>query len=163
LKLIVSDGGSGLIKALEFIYPDADHQRCWAHKLRNVADDVNKCDEKRVIAGAQRIYTAPNRRAATKAFKRWRDRWILVYPKAVKCVEKDLDSLLTFFDYPEEMQVTLRTTNIIERSFKEVRRRTRPIGCFNNVESCERILYAIVVYLNAKWETEPLKEFAHNT
>ena len=163
LKLIVSDGGSGLIKALEFIFPDADHQRCWAHKLRNVVDDINKSDEKRVIAGARRIYRAPNRRAATKAFKRWRDRWIGVYSKAVRCVEKDLESLLTFFDYPEEMRVTLRTTNIIERSFKEVRRRTRPIGCFNNVKSYERVLYAIVVYLNAQWETEPLKQFAHNT
>lgn len=161
LRLIVSDGGSGLIKALEFLYPDADHQRCWAHKLRNVADKVKKCDQKRVIAGARRIYLSPNRKAATLAFKRWRDRWIGVYRSAVKCVETDLESLLLFFDYPEEVWVTLRTTNIIERSFKEVRRRTRPIGCFNNVQSCERIIYAIVVYLNAKWETKPLKEFAH--
>ena len=163
LKLIASDGGGGLIKALEFIYPDADHQRCWAHKLRNVAEKVKKVDQKQVIAGARRIYRAPNRRAATKAFKRWRDRWINVYRKAVECVEKDLESLLTFFNYPEEMWVAIRTTNLIERSFKEVRRRTRPIGCFNNVESCERIIYAICVYLNAKWETKPLKEFAHNT
>ena len=163
LKLIVSDGGSGLIGALEFIYPHAAHQRCWAHKLRNVADKVKKADQKRVIAGARRIYLARNRRAATKAFQRWRDRWIGVYRPAVACVERDLESLLTCFDYPEKMRVTLRTTNVIERSFREVRRRTRPIGCFNNVESCERILYAIITYLNAQWETKPLMEFAHNT
>jgi len=163
LELIVSDGGSGLIKALEFFYPGAGHQRCWAHKLRNVADKVKKVDQKRVVAGARRIYRARNRRAATKAFHRWRDRWIGVYRSAVLCVERDLESLLTFFDYPEEMRVTLRTTNVIERSFREVRRRTRPIGCFNNIESCERIIYAIVTYLNAKWETTPLKEFAHNS
>lgn len=163
LRLIVSDGGRGLLSAIEFLYPDADHQRCWAHKLRNVADQVKDIDQKRVIAGARRIYRAPNRRAATQAFKRWRDRWIGVYRKAVECVEKDLESLLLFFDYPEETWVMLRTTNYIERSFKEVRRRTRPIGCFNNIESCERILYAIIVYLNAKWESKPLKEFAHNT
>jgi putative transposase len=163
LELIASDGGSGLIKALEFFYPGAGHQRCWAHKLRNVADKVKKVDQKRVIAGARRIYLARNRRAATKAFHRWRDRWVGVYPSAVSCVERDLESLLTFFSYPEQMRVTLRTTNIIERSFKEVRKRTRPIGCFNNVQSCERIIYAIVTYLNAKWETTPLKEFAHKT
>lgn len=163
LKLVASDGGSGLIKAIEFIFPDADHQRCWAHKLRNVADKVKKCDQKRIIAGARRIYRARNRRAATNAFKRWSDRWIGVYPDAVKCVETDLESLLLFFDYPEETWVMLRTTNYIERSFKEVRRRTRPIGCFNNIKSCERILYAIIVYLNAKWETRPLEQFAHNT
>jgi len=163
LKLIVSDGASGLINAIEFLYPDADHQRCWAHKLRNVADKVKKIDQKRVIAGARRIYSAPNRRAATMAFKRWRERWIGVYRSAVECVEVDLESLLLFFDYPEETWVMLRTTNYIERSFKEVRRRTRPIGCFNNVKSCERILYAIITYLNAKWETKPLRQFAHNT
>jgi putative transposase len=163
LRLVVSDGGTGLIKALEFLYPDADHQRCWAHKLRNVAEKVRKCDQKQVIAGARRIYRAHNRRAATKAFKRWRDRWIGVYRRAVHCIERDLESLLLFFDYPEEVWVTLRTTNIIERSFREVRRRTRPIGCFNNTDSCERIIYAICVYLNAKWETEPLRQFAHNS
>lgn len=163
LTLVATDGGGGLIKALEFFYPNADHQRCWAHKLRNVADKVKKADQKQVIAGARRIYKARNRSAATKAFKRWRDRWIGVYRSAVMCVERDLESLLTFFNYPQEMRVMLRTTNSIERSFREVRRRTRPIGCFNNNDSCERIIYAIIVYLNAQWETKPLKEFAHNT
>jgi len=163
LELIVSDGGTGLIKAIEFLFPDVDHQRCWAHKLRNVADKVNKADQPRVLAGAKRIYLAANRKAATRAFRRWSDRWLPVYPKAVRCLEKDLDSLLVVFDYPVPMRVTLRTTNVIERSFREVRRRTRPIGCFNNVHSCDRITYAIFVYLNAKWETAPLKEFAHNS
>ena len=163
LELIVSDGGSGLVKAIPFLFVDVDHQRCWAHKLRNVADKVNKADQPQVLAGAKRIYLAAHRRAATRAFRRWSDRWLPVYPKAVRCLEKDLDSLLVFFDYPAPMRVTLRTTNVIERSFREVRRRTRPIGCFNNVNSCDRITYAICIYLNRKWETAPLKEFAHNS
>jgi transposase-like protein len=163
LKVIVSDGGGGLIKAIEFLYPHVDHQRCWAHKLRNVADKVKKIDQKRVIAGARRIYLSPDRRTATRAFRRWSDRWLPVYASAVRCLEKDLDSLLTVLDYPIPMRVTLRTTNVIERSFKEVRKRTRPIGCFNNAPSCERIIYAICLYLNAKWEIHPLPEFAHNT
>jgi putative transposase len=163
LELIVSDGGTGLIKALEFLYPHVAHQRCWAHKLRNVADKVKKVDQKRVLAGAKRIYLAPDRRSAIRAFKRWRDRWVHAYQAAVRCVEKDLETLLVFFDYPAPMRVTLRTTNLIERSFKEVRRRTRPIACFTNAASCERIIYAVVVYQNAKWEREPLPEFAHNT
>jgi transposase-like protein len=71
--------------------------------------------------------------------------------------------LLTFFDFPAEMREHIRTTNFIERSFKEVRRRTRPIGCFNNAESCERIIYAVFVYLNSKWESDPLIQFAHNS
>jgi transposase-like protein len=163
LLLIVSDGGGGLIKALPYIYPQVKHQRCWAHKLRNIADKVNKADEKRVLSGAKRIYLAPHRKAALQAFRRWRDRWIDQYPKAVRCLEKDLDTLLTFFDFPTDMRIHIRTTNYIERSFKEVRRRTRPISCFANVESCERIMYAIFVYLNSRWESKPLIEFAHNS
>jgi len=163
LELIVIDGGGGLVKALEYVYPQVKKQRCWAHKLRNIADKVNKADERRVLAGAKKIYLAPHRKAALKAFRRWRDRWINQYPQAVKCLQNDLDTLLTFFDFPTEMREHIRTTNFIERSFREVRRRTRPISCFVNAESCERIMYAVFVYLNSKWESDPLSEFAHNS
>lgn len=163
LELIVSDGSPGLGKAIEYLYPHVKHQRCWAHKLRNVADKVRKDDQKLVLAGAKKIYTAPHRKAALEAFKRWRDRWGNQYPKAVRCIEKDLESLLVCFDFPKEMRQHIRTTNLIERSFREVRRRTRPIGCFNNVESCERIIYAVMIYQNAQWEGKPLPLFAHNT
>jgi putative transposase len=163
LKLVVSDGGQGLVKTLPYIYPQVKHQRCWAHKLRNIADKVNRMDEKRVLSGVKKIYLAPTRRDARKAFRRWRDRWINQYPKAVACLEKDLDTLLTFFDFPPEIWEHIRTTNYIERSFKEVRRRTRSISCFANAESCERIMYAIFIYLNSKWESDPLIQFAHNS
>lgn len=163
LELIVSDGSRGLVKAIEFFYPHVKHQRCWAHKLRNVADKVNKHDVTPVLAGAKKIYQAPHRKAAMKIFSRWRDRWFDQYPKAVRCLEKDLDTLLTCFDFPKELRRHIRTTNMIERSFKEVRRRTRPIGCFNNTESCERIIYAVIAYQNAQWEEKTLLKFAHNT
>jgi hypothetical protein len=163
LELIVSDGSPGLGKAIEYLYPHVKHQRCWAHKLRNVADKVRYDYQKLVLAGAKRIPASATRKAAIEAFKRWRDRWINQYPQAVRCIEKDLDTLLACFDFPKEMRKHIRTTNLIERSFKEVRRRTRPIGCFNNVESCERIIYAVMIYLNARWEGKPLLQFAHNT
>ncbi len=163
LELVVSDGSPGLVKALEYLYPQVRHQRCWVHKLRNVADKVNVRDQKLVTAGARKIYLAPHRKAALKAFKRWRDRWITQYPRAVRCLENDLESLLACFDFPEELRKYIRTTNLIERSNKEVRRRTRPIGCFNNTASCDRITYAVVTYQNAQWERKPLPQFAHNT
>jgi putative transposase len=163
LELIVSDGGSGLVNALTYVYAAVKHQRCWAHKLRNIADKVNKADEKRVLAGVKKIYLAPHRKAALRAFRCWRDRWINQYPQAVRCLERDLDTLLTFFDFPTEMREHIRTTNFIERSFKEVRRRTRSISCFANADSCERIMYAIFVYLNSKWESDPINECAHNS
>jgi len=59
--------------------------------------------------------------------------------------------------------VKLRTTNVIERCFREVRRRTRPIGCFTNAASCDRIIYAVFHRLNTLWQDRPLKEFTQFT
>jgi len=71
------------------------------------------------------------------------------YPKAVKCLRDDLDDLLTFFGFADpSFRRKVRTTNAIERVFREVRRRTRPMGVFENRTSIERILYAVFMYEN---------------
>jgi putative transposase len=121
LELVVTDGAPGLIAALKFIYPHARHQRCWFHKLQNVSGCVRKKDQPEVIAGARAIYQAPTRREAVAAFRQWRTRWRSPYPKAVACLEKDLQELLAHLDYPVRMRSKLRTTNAIERCFREVR------------------------------------------
>jgi putative transposase len=163
LELIASDGCKGFIAALAHIYPDVKHQLCWVHKLRNVAEKVNKRDENLVLAGARKIYRAPHRKAAQGAFKRWKNQWGNQYPGAIKCVEVDLDNLLTCFDFPKKMRKHIRTTNLIERSFREVRKRTRPISCFGNAQSCERVIYAVIVYENSKLEGKPFMKSAHNS
>ena len=163
LELIVSDGSPGLVKAIEYLYPHVEASALLGPQAAQRRRQGEMRDQRIVLAGAKKIPTAPHRKAAIEAFKRWRDRWINQYPKAVRCLEKDLESLLTCFDFPKELRRHIRTTNLIERSFREVRRRTRPIGCFNNVESCERIIYAVMIYQNAQWEGKPLPQFAHNT
>jgi transposase-like protein len=70
--------------------------------------------------------------------------------------------LLNFYSCPKEIWIKLRTTNVIERAFREVRRRTRPMSCFNNDQSIERIVYAVLSRLNEQWGKKPLKEFTHN-
>jgi len=67
--------------------------------------------------------------------------------------------LLNFYNCPKEIRKKLRTTNVIERAFREVRRRIRPMSCFNNEQSIERILYAVLNHLNEQWGKKPLKEF----
>lgn len=96
-------------------------------------------------------------------FKQWRSQYKNLYEKAVKCLEKDLDELLNFLDFEEEHWRKIRTTNVIERAFREVRRRTRPMSSFTNKASCERIIFGVISYLNKKWEDKPLKEFTHNS
>jgi len=77
----------------------------------------------------------------------------------VKQLEKDLPDLLAFFSFPKHLWKQLRTTNIIERCFVEVRRRTRPMVCFVNVQSIDRIIYSIFYRFNLEWKTRTLEVF----
>jgi transposase-like protein len=85
--------------------------------------------------------------------------WAHRRPNAVACVERDLDAQLNFFAVPQAHRVKVRTTNVIERAFREVRRRTRPISSFSDPESCDRIVYGVIRHLNRSWERKPLPEF----
>ncbi len=77
----------------------------------------------------------------------------------VKQLEKDLPDLLAFFSFTKHLWKQLRTTNIIERCFVEVRRRTRPMVCFVNVKSVDRIIYSIFYRFNLEWKTRTLDVF----
>jgi putative transposase len=151
LRLITTDGCPGLHAALEIVYPRVPRQRCWAHKLRNVAAKLPRKHQAACLRGAKRIYLAQHARQAGRRFRRWAAEWRSVAPKAVSCLEADLAELLAFYACPEPDWRKLRTTNAIERAFREVRRRTRPMSCFQNTASCERIIYAVISHLNERW------------
>jgi len=150
LGLIITDGNRGLENAVDYVYPQVKRQRCWAHKLRNVSNYLRKKDQDRCIRGVRAIYNAKNRQEAVGEYKKWAKKWEVVCPKAVKCIEKDLEELLNFYYCPKEIRIKVRTTNVIERAFREIRRRTRPMSCFNNTQSIERIVYAVLNHLNNK-------------
>ena len=162
-KLVVTDGCPGLHRALDTVYPYVPRQRCWVHKLRNVSNKLRVKDREGCLAGARLIYLAEHRKEAIEAYKSWELRWKLVNPEAVNCLGKDLDELLNFLDSPPAHRVKVRTTNAIERAFREVRRRTRPMSCFTNSRSVDRIIYGVVSHLNQKWKEKPLLEFTQNT
>ena len=163
LKLVVTDGCKGLHTALDVVYPYVPRQHCWVHKLRNVANLLKKCQQEECLAGARLIYQAQTRRAAVRAYWLWAKRWRAEAPKAVACLERDLEALLAFLACPTAHHKKVRTTNAIERCFREVRRRTRPMSCFNNDASCERIIYAVLSHLNRTWQGKPLPQFTHNS
>ncbi len=163
LGLVATDGNRGLENAVDTVYPHAKRQRCWAHKLRNVADKLRKRDQEQCIKEARNIYSASNRSEAIQELRSWTKRWKSTSPDAVKCLESDMEELLNFYSCPKEMRKKLRTTNVIERAFREVRRRTRPMTCFNNSQSIERIVYAVLNHLNSQWGLKPLKEFTHKS
>lgn len=163
-EIICADGGTGLISILPEVYPNIPLQRCWAHKMRNILDKVPKKKQKSVKRGLIKIYTARNITEARTYARRWTQSWIDVYPKAVKCLQDDLEDLLSFFQFPDsEFRRAIRTTNAIERRFKEVRRRTRPMGVFSNRTSVERILYAVFMYENINLGVCPVFMLTQNT
>jgi len=162
-ELIATDGGPGLHQALQIVYPKIVLQRCWAHKSRNVLDRVKKIDQPPVKRALNRISHAANRREATEAFWRFSSRWKKSYPKAVACLNKDFDQLLSFFQIKNtQLYSRLSTTNLIERAFREVRRRTRPMGVMAHTHSLERIVFAVFQHLNQNWSQRPL-QFTHNS
>lgn len=150
--LITTDGCAGLHAALDTIWPRIHRQRCWVHKLWNIA---SACKRKRHAEAcsddAKLIYLAQTKTEATNRFRHWAKTWQEKEPKAVNCLKKDLPEMLAFLDCPKEYWRKIRTSNVIERVFREVRRRIRPMNCFKNDASCERILYAIFFYMNRRW------------
>ena len=109
--------------------------------------------------GAQAIYRADHRRQAEAAFRAFRQRWQREYGPMVRRLERDLPELLSFFSFPRHLWKKLRTTNVIERCFVEVRRRTRPMVCFVNVKSVDRIIYSIFQRFSLEWKTRTLNLF----
>ena len=165
LKLLVVDGGRGLEAALPLVYGDVPVQRCWAHKTRNVLNHVKKADQETVKKELQRISHAQTLREAQKAAQRLVNRWRTRYPKAVQCLSQDLPELLAFLRIKTSLpDSTLRTTNAIERRFREVRRRTRPMGVFSDHTSIDRIMLSVFTFENLKQKTStPFLVLTQNT
>ena len=88
-------------------------------------------------------------------------------PKVVRCLEDDFDKLIPVFSFPENIRKMIRTTNVIERCFREVRRRLKVMGYFQNSKSADRIVYSLFAYFNSKWcrnneIIKPIKELYRN-
>jgi hypothetical protein len=148
LQMAITDGCPGLARAL--------HQRCWVHKMRNILEKVRRRDEPEVKRQAQKIYLAENAAAARRPFGRFRFQWRKHYPAMVSQLERDLPDLLHFYRLPRHLWRKLRTTNVIERCLVEVRSRTRPMVVFTNVESVDRITYAIFSRFKEEWKNHTL-------
>jgi putative transposase len=108
-KLIVRDGCEGRAAAIQTVYPHAEHQRCWVHKMRNILEHVRKRDDDAVKIDAPAIYRAENRKAARAAFRAFRTGWRDLYPARVKRLERDRPELLSFYSFPKHLWRSLRT------------------------------------------------------
>jgi putative transposase len=163
IRLVTADGADGIAAAVAEVFPAADLQRCWTHRVRNLLDAIPLAERRSCLAGLRAIYRARTRRAAVAAYWRWATRWRPRHPHLVRRFEADLDELLAVFNVPEAIRSSLRSTNLIERAFRELRRRLRPIGCLPDRRSADRILYGQVLRLNELLARRPLATFTQET
>ncbi len=129
-KLVVGDGAMGFWAALEEAYPTTRQQRCWVHKTGNVLNDLPKRSQPKAKKALHDIWQAGTHEDARKEFDLLVGTYEAKYPKAVACLIKDCDELLTFYDFPAQHWQSIRTSSPIESAFATIRHRTkRTKGC----------------------------------
>lgn len=156
LSLIISDEHKGILAAAAEVFGDVPHQLCWAHRMRNVRKAVLVADRKEVVAGLKEVYTAEHLTAAKKVFRNWQKAWLEKYPGVVASVAEDLGQLLAFYACDDLHWEYVRTSNPIERTFRELRRQQFGCGAFANRDACNRAVYRVFNWLNELWKDKDI-------
>lgn len=155
----VFDGLAGLEEAFKETYPQADVQRCITHKMRNTLPKIRDKDKADFVTDMQTIYNAVDRDVALANFDIVQKKWGKLYPKELESWESQLDVLLRFYDYPQMIWYAIYTSNPIERTNKEIRKRLRPMNSLTNMDAAEKIVYLDVLGYNERWSTRVLRGF----
>jgi putative transposase len=150
-KLAVGDGALGFWAALPKVFGATREQRCWVHKTANVLDKFPKGKQAKAKSMLHDIWMAETKVDAERAFEQFVETYQAKYPKAVGCLQKDRDVLLTFYDFPAEHWMHIRTTNPIESTFATVRLRTsRTKGCGSRI-ACLAMVFKLAQSAEQHW------------
>jgi transposase-like protein len=150
-KVATGDGALGFWGALRQVFPRTEEQRCWVHKNANVLDKLPKRVQPRAKDMLHEIMYAPNRQSALEDIERFSQEFAAKYPKAVECLIKDQDELLTFFDFPAEHWLHLRTTNPIESSFSTVKARTKKTKGAGSRKAALAMAFKLLLAAEKRW------------
>lgn len=150
-KIAVGDGALGFWKALPQVFGETRWQRCWMHKTGNVLDKLPKAIQGRAKQNLHQIWMAETKSEAEKAFDHFIESYESKYPKATECLAKDRDVLLTFYDFPAEHWVHLRTTNPIESTFATVRLRTAKTRGMLTRDTMLTMVFKLAMCAQQKW------------
>jgi putative transposase len=162
VTLGMMDGLSGLESVFKEEFPKAKVQRCQVHVARNVLAKVPKKFKQDVADNLRSIFYAPSIEKSWECFEVFRQKWQKSLPSAVSCLERNIDACLTFFNFPPEEWISLRTTNIIERLNKEFRRRTKVMEIVAGEIACYRILTYISLKMEMHWRSNPVGKVRNN-
>jgi putative transposase len=133
-KLAIGDGALGFWAALREVFPDCREQRCWVHKTANVLDKMPNSVQGKAKSMLHEIWQAPTKEKALAAYRHFLASWREKYPKAVECLDTDMEELFSFYEFPASHWVHIRTSNPIESTYATVRLRTKKTkGCGSRV------------------------------
>lgn len=150
-KLAIGDGALGFWAACRKLLPGTREQRCWVHKTANVLDNLPKAQQPRAKEALHQIWMAATRQEANSAFDLFVAKYQAKYPKAVACLTKDRDVLLTFYDFPAEHWIHLRTTNPIESTFATVRLRHDKTKGNGSRRACLAMVFKLCASAQKRW------------
>ena len=162
VRLGIMDGLAGLEKVFEEEFPTAKVQRCQVHVARNVLAKVPHKVKKEVADDLRSIFYASSKEKSKGFYRSFQEKWDKEIPSAVKSLTQALDACLTFFNFPEEEWISLRTTNIIERLNKEFKRRTKSMEIVAGENACYRLLAFISLKMELSWRSNPIGKVRPN-
>jgi putative transposase len=162
IKLGVMDGLPGLERIFKLEFSKSRIQRCQVHVARNVLAKVPRKLKKDVADDMRSIFYASSKKKARIFFNEFKQKWEKDIPSAVKCLQNNIENCLTFFNYPKEEWISLRTTNIIERLNKEFKRRTKPMEIVAGENACYTLLAFICIKMEMHWKTSPIGKVRPN-
>jgi len=162
ITLGIMDGLPGLERVFKEEFTNAEVQRCQVHVAKNVLVKVPKKLKKAVADDLRSIFYASSKKKSREFFDKFTDRWRKDLPSAVKCLDTSIDACLTFFNFPEEEWISLRTTNIIERLNKEFKRRTKSMEIIAGERACYTLLTFICLKMELHWRSNPIGKVRNN-
>lgn len=145
VDLWITDGNQAMLNAVGRKFPQAARQRCIKHKLENVLSYVPDKQRDQVEPELKAIFYQDSRAQAEQTVAAFCAKYVKAYPTAVECLQRDLAACLTFYAFPKAHWKTIRTTNVIERLFNEVKRRSHKMAAaFRNEGSCLLMFFAVI-------------------
>jgi len=145
VDLWVTDGNQAMLNALQLKFATSQRQRCVRHKMDNVLGYVPTAQQESVEPELKAIFYQDDREKADQAVAAFVEKYGKVYPTAIECLNRDLEACLTFYAFPQAHWKTIRTTNVIERLFGEVKKRSHKMAtAFRNEGSCLLMFYAVI-------------------
>jgi putative transposase len=158
----VLDGLPGLEKVFREEFSRSKVQRCQVHVARNVSAKVPQKLKPQVADDMRSIFYASSKGKALEFATQFSERWQKEVPSAVKCLRNSLDSCLTFFDFPKDEWISLRTSNTIERLNKKFKRRTKPMEIVAGENACYTLLAFISIRMEIHWRSNPVGKVRYN-